>query len=189
MLPVFISFLSVCVLYLFFQFITEINFKIFKSKYLSNFEKVITFLKNTVKSFMYLIDVFASFPFIIFFSITMSIFVFFSFMPYIQNLSDQSYIIEQEKNIKLYNEYTEIYSESARKQIEEYQRMQSEMSARANVQQLQFWSLQQDDIGNALTERIEEYQTNIKEARLEINKRKARIETRRSNKWYFFLED
>lgn len=189
MYPFFIGFLSVCILYLFFEFITEINFGVFKSKYLTPIVKAKTFFSSVIKSFMYLVNVFTSLSFVIFFSITMSIFVFFSLIPYLQNLSDQSYILEQRKNIELYDEYSEIYSESARQQIEEYQRMQSEMASRATVQQLQFWSLQQDDIGDALTQRIEEFQTNIKNARLEINRREARIEIRNTNKWYFFLND
>lgn len=187
MLSIFLGFLYIGIAYLSIVFVTRVisNFKQRKKER----NVVISFANAFFLSFIDLISVFASLKFLVYTAITVGIFVVFSFLPYLNNLNDTAYIFEQEKNIELYERYTEEYSESARQQIEEFQKMQSEMASRATAEQLQFWSLQQDEVGNALTEKIEEFQTDIREAELEINRREARIEARSSNKWYFFMEE
>ena len=111
-----------------------------------------------------------------------------SVLPYMLNQSDAAYIRFANSNIELYNEYIDEYTEAARKQIEEYQRLQSEMARSATPTQLQFWSQQQDEVGNALTDKIQEFKTYIMDEEVEINKREARIEQRSSNKWFFWHE-
>lgn len=109
-----------------------------------------------------------------------------SIVPYTLNQTDAANISYQENNIILYEEEIEKYSEAARSQIEEYQRLQSEMARRASSTQLQFWAEQQDEVGNALTNRIQDFEKMILDARIEINKRQAMIDQRSLNKWYFW---
>jgi hypothetical protein len=63
--------------------------------------------------------------------------------------------------------------------------MQSEMARTATIAQLQFWSQQQDSIGNQLTDSIKEFQKLIMQQRLTINSAQSRINRRPLNKWYF----
>ena len=191
MLPIFLGFLYVGIAYLTLVFIARViaNLQEEETRDLQIVLLILSFLRSFFVSFIDLVSEFASVKFLVYTAIPVGIFVVFSFMPYLNNLNDAAYIFEQEKNIELYERYTEEYSESARQQIEEFQRMQSEMAARASAQQLQVWSLQQDEVGDALTQRIEQFQTNIREAELEMNRREARIEARSSNKWYFYLDE
>ena len=194
MLPIFTGFLTVCIAYLLINFIIILSSNLAnefakKSKKKNLFSKIISFLHCFFLSVVSLVNTFASLKFLTFFLITVLIFITFSLIPYLQNLNDEAMVLKQEKNIELYEAYSEEYAESAQRQIEEFQKMQSEMAARATSQQLQFWSLQQDEVGNALTEQIREFRVSIRNAELNINERKARIEARLSNKWYFFLED
>lgn len=106
-------------------------------------------------------------------------------VPYIAQERDQMLVIEYTDNIALYENYSNEYAEAARKQIEEYQAMQSEMARTATVAQLQFWSEQQDVVGNSLTDEIRRFQELIMEQELAINKAKSRIVRRPLNKWYF----
>lgn len=191
MLPIFLTLLGIGLFYLFVVFVMNVadDFKRKSYKNYTFLKKVLIFIRSVFDSFIELIYEFTSPKILVYFGLVIGIFVVFSFMPYLNNLNDTAYIFEQEKNIELYHRYTEEYSESARQQIEEFQRMQAEMASRATAQQLQFWSLQQDEVGDALTEMIQEFQTSIREAEMEINRREARIQARSSNKWYFFLED
>ncbi len=111
--------------------------------------------------------------------------VFGSVIPYTQQQQDLMLIDEYTVNIELYKEYSNEYATAARKQISEYQKMQSEMARNATVAQLQFWSAQQDSIGNQLTDSIRAFQTLIMEQELAINKAQSRINRRPNNKWYF----
>jgi hypothetical protein len=107
-------------------------------------------------------------------------------LPYTLNQTDAANISFQESNINLYNQEIEKYSEAARQQIEDYQRLQSEMARSASSTQLQFWAQQQDEVGNAITNRIKEFEQMILDANIEINKRRALITQRSLNKWYFW---
>lgn len=191
MLSIFLTLLGIGLFYLFVIFIMNVidDFKRKSYKNFSFLRKALIFIRSVFDSFIELIYEFTSPKILVYFGLVIGVFIVFSFMPYLNNLNDTAYIFEQEKNIELYHRYIEEYSESARKQIEEFQEMQSEMAARATSEQLQFWSLQQDDIGDALTEQIRDFNVKIRDAELEINHRKGRIEARNSNKWYFFMED
>lgn len=116
------------------------------------------------------------------------VFIGGSIVPYMLNQSDAAYIKFANSNIELYNGYIDEYTQAARKQIEEYQRLQSEMARSATSTQLQFWSQQQDEVGNALTDKIQEFKSYIMDEEVEINKRDARIEQRSTNKWFFWHE-
>lgn len=111
-----------------------------------------------------------------------------SVLPYTLNQADAAHIVFQENNIKLYEQEIEKYSEAARSQIEDYQRLQSEMARTASSTQLQFWAQQQDEVGNSLTNRIQDFEQMILNAKIEINKYKATIDQRSQNKWYFWHE-
>lgn len=114
--------------------------------------------------------------------------LFGNIAPYFAQEKDLALIDEYNTNIKLYEQYSEEYATAARKQIEEYQKMQSEMARTATIAQLQFWSQQQDSIGNELTDSIKEFQKLIMQQKLAINAAQARINRRPYNKWYFGLK-
>ncbi|MGV9206150.1 MAG: hypothetical protein ACOC44_19250 [Promethearchaeia archaeon] len=152
-------------------------------------KNILNVSRGVLNSIISLVSVFSNIKFLIFFTIMIAIFMVFSFIPYANNLNDEARIIEHQNNIELYEDYIDDYTESARKQIEEFQEMQSEMASKATSDQLQFWSLQQDEVGDALTEQIKVFNDKIRELELDINERKGNIESRKSNKWYFFLED
>lgn len=114
------------------------------------------------------------------------VFIGGAIVPYMLNQADAAYVRFSNANIELYNEYIDEYTKAARKQIEEYQELQSEMAKSATSTQLQFWSEQQDEVGNTLTDKIQEYKNDIMNEEIEINKREARIEQRSLNKWFFW---
>jgi len=114
--------------------------------------------------------------------------LFGNIIPYFAQEKDLILIDEYTSNIKLYEQYSNEYADAARKQIEEYQKMQSEMARAATIAQLQFWSQQQDSIGNELTDSILEFQKLIMQQRLSINSAQARINRRPYNKWYFRIK-
>lgn len=114
--------------------------------------------------------------------------LFGNIAPYFAQEKDLALIDEYTSNIKLYEQYSDEYATAARKQIEEYQKMQSEMARTATIAQLQFWSQQQDSIGNELTDSIKEFQKLIMQQRLAINSAQARINRRPYNKWYFGIK-
>jgi len=124
--------------------------------------------------------------------IALSIFLtsslFGNIAPYFMQEKDLALIDEYTSNIKLYEQYSDEYAVAARKQIEQYQKMQSEMARTATIAQLQFWSQQQDSIGNELTDSIKEFQKLIMQQRLAINSAQARINRRPYNKWYFGIK-
>lgn len=124
---------------------------------------------------------------IFFLSLTIILFVGLSIAPYLLQQKDQALIQEYTKNIETYQQYSKQYADSARQQIEDYQELQSELAGRATIQQLQFWAEQEDEVGNALTNKIREFQGSILKEKLAINAAKARIEIRKKNKWFFFL--
>lgn len=146
-------------------------------------------INSILKSILDTFELFTSVKFLVYILIIISVFTFFSFFPYLQNLNDKAIIISTENNIQLYNSYTERYAEAARQQIEDYAEMQQEMARRATLEQLQFWSEQQDEIGNKLSETIREYSNKIENMELIINEKKASIEIRTNNKWYFYLDE
>ena len=110
---------------------------------------------------------------------------FGNIVPYFAQEKDLALIDEYSANIKLYEQYSDEYAVAARTQIEQYQKMQSEMARTATVAQLQFWSQQQDAIGNQLTDSIKKFQDLIMQQKLDINSAQARINRRPYNKWYF----
>lgn len=114
------------------------------------------------------------------------VFVGGAILPYMLNQADAAYIQFSEKNIELYNGYIDEYTEAARKQIEEYQKLQSEMARSASSTQLQFWAQQQDEVGNALTNKIQDFKSMILDSEIAINKREAQIQQRSKNKWFFW---
>lgn len=118
----------------------------------------------------------------------LTIFIGGAIVPYMLNQSDAAYISFSNSNIELYNDYIEEYSKAARKQIEEYQKLQAEMARSASSTQLQFWSQQQDEVGNALTDKIQDFKSMILDSEVAINKRQARIDQRSKNKWFFWHE-
>ncbi len=113
---------------------------------------------------------------------------FASILPYIDQQKDLMLIDEYNANIVLYEKYSDDYATAARKQIAEYQEMQSKMAKGATVQQLQFWSQQQDVVGNQLTDSIKRFQDLIMQQQLAINAAKARIDRRPNNIWYFGIK-
>lgn len=126
--------------------------------------------------------------FIISTSALIIVLLFCSIFPYIAQENDHMLVLEYTANISLYKEYSEEYAEGARKQIAEYQKAQSEMARTATIAQLQFFSEQQDSIGNALTDEIRRFQVLIMEQKLAINKANSRILRRPLNKWYFGIK-
>jgi hypothetical protein len=99
---------------------------------------------------------------------------------------DRAIISFEQKNIGLYNGYIVEYTEAAQKQIEEYQKMQSQMARTATATQLQFWAQQTDAVGNALTEKLKEFKDYIVKSEIDINKRTAALEVRSKNMWFFW---
>jgi hypothetical protein len=85
-------------------------------------------------------------------------------------------------------DYIDEYAETARKQVEEYQKLQTEMARIATATQLQFWSKQQDEVGNALTDNIKMFKDEIRQNEIDINKAEARIQRRPKNKFFFGLD-
>lgn len=124
---------------------------------------------------------------IFFLSLLLIVFVTLSILPYLMQQKDEALIDEYQRNIETYQQYSEDYADAARQQIEEYQQLQSEMAGRAGIEQLQFWARQEDEVGNALTNKIQEFQNRILDQRLDINAARARIEIRKRNKWFFGL--
>jgi len=114
-------------------------------------------------------------------------FYFFSLKPYLENQYDYAIISFEEKNILLYENEINRYTEATKKQIEEYNKLQNEMVKFANQLQLQYWSKQQDEISRELSNRIKDFNDLILKSRIEINKREAFIERRKQNKYYFWL--
>lgn len=109
-------------------------------------------------------------------------------LPYMLNQNDLAMIEYHESNIELFNRYSEEYAEAARQQIEGFQQAQAELARSATVQQLQFWAEQQDAVGNALTNRLQEFQNDIMDNEIDINKRRANINSRNKNKLFFWHE-
>ena len=114
------------------------------------------------------------------------IYLAFSVVPYYNNLKDEYLIESYNKNISLYDNYLKEYTESAQKQIEEYQANQSRMARTASTVQLQFWSSQVDSVGNSITEKIKEFNRLKLDQQLEINKAESRMNSRKNNKFYFW---
>lgn len=110
-------------------------------------------------------------------------------IPYIAQERDHMLIMEYNDNIILYENYSEEYAEAARQQIEEYQRLQSELASRATIQQLQFFAEQEDVVGNSLTNEIRRFQELIMEQELEINKARSRVLRRPLNAWFFGITE
>ena len=111
--------------------------------------------------------------------------LFASIFPYIEQQKDLILVDEYNSNITLYTQYSDDFADAARKQIEEYQKAQSDMARTASVQQLQFWSQQRDVVGNQLTDNIKKFQDLIMQQKLAINSAQARIDRRPNNIWYF----
>ena len=126
---------------------------------------------------------------IAFLVITFLVLFFGHILPYMNQEFDKMLILEYNDNINLYKQYSEDYSEAARQQIEQYQRMQSEMARQASTLQLQFFAEQKDAVGNSLTNEIRRFQNLIMEQELAINKAKSRILRRPYNQWYFGIKD
>lgn len=116
------------------------------------------------------------------------IFVLASVVPYMAQESDHYLISYYNKNIFLLRNYIKEYSENARKQIEEYQKLQAEMARIATSTQLQFWSKQQDRVGDSLTDSIKTFKDEIRQNQVDINKATARIQRRPKNKFFFGLD-
>lgn len=114
------------------------------------------------------------------------IFVLGSITPYMLNERDAARIESYTSNIQTYSTYIDEYTTAAQKQIEEYQKMQSEMARTATATQLQFWAQQVDAVGNSLTNKIKEFKDAIMQQELDINKMKAQIKSRSRNKWFFW---
>ena len=125
---------------------------------------------------------------LIFLTIAVIILSLASITPYLRQEHDKYLILYHNKNITLLNNYINEYSESAKKQIEEYQKLQAEMMRTATSIQLQYWSKQVDDIGVAITNRIKEFKDEIMEEEIFINEAEARIAIRPLNKWFFWVE-
>lgn len=109
-------------------------------------------------------------------------------LPYMLNQMDSYKISAAYKNIDLMNSYIDEYVETARRQIEDYQKLLTEMALRSTAIQLQYWSQQSDEVGNALTDRIKEFNDSIMVQQIEINHRKSKIEARNNNKFFFMIE-
>lgn len=110
-------------------------------------------------------------------------------VPYISQQRDYMLVDEYKANIWLYRKYSSEYEEEARKQIEEYRKYQSEAARNANAIQLQFYSNEENSIGDQLTNTIKEFQDLILKQELAINKAQARINRRPYNVWYFWIEE
>jgi hypothetical protein len=117
---------------------------------------------------------------------TVLTFGFGSILPYMLDQKDKAMISYEEKNISLYNKYIDEYTLAAQKQIEEYQKMQSEMARTATATQLQFWAQQTDAVGNALSNKLKEFKDYIMKSEIDINKRNAALEVRSKNMWFFW---
>lgn len=111
-----------------------------------------------------------------------------SVLPYMLNQMDSYRISAAYKNIDLMNAYIDEYTSTARKQIEDYQELLTEMARRSTATQLQYWSQQSDEVGNALTDRIKFFKDSIMEQQIEVNMRKSKIEARESNKFFFMIK-
>lgn len=122
---------------------------------------------------------------LVFLGIALVIFILASIIPYLEQQKDAYLISYYTKNIKLFNKYINEYTESAQKQIEEYDKLRSQMARAATPTQLQFWAEQVDVVGNKLTERIKEFKDKIIEQEVSINQTKSRMEFRPNNKWFF----
>ena len=116
------------------------------------------------------------------------VFVLASVVPYMAQERDRYLIAYYSKNIVLLHDYIDEYAETARKQVEEYQKLQTEMARIATATQLQFWSKQQDEVGNALTDSIKVFKDEIRQNEIDINKAEARIQRRPKNKFFFGLD-
>lgn len=144
----------------------------------------IAYIIITRKSYLKILK-FSIFLFGIF---TIIIIIGLSLIPYLLQQKDEASILQYEKNIDTFEEYSEDYRQAAQQQIEEYSRLQSEMSRTATVEQLRFWSEQRDEVSDSISEKINEYQENILEQKLLINEAKSRVEIRITNKWFFLLD-
>lgn len=113
------------------------------------------------------------------------VFIFASILPYSAQMRDEYEVACAQANIELYQQYIKDYSDAAQKQIEDFQKAQSEMAKQANALQLQYYSNQIDVVGNKLTDQIKIFNDEILKQRLEINKYEARIKLRPTNKWTF----
>jgi len=151
--------------------------------------RVYRFLYSLVDSLLDVVRLLTDKRFLGFISLTVGILLFFSILPYVSNLNDEASIQESRSNIELFNEYSTRYAEAAQQQINDYSEMQQEMARRATLEQLSFWSEQQDLIGDRLTEQLRDYQIKIEEEELEINRLESRIQSRLNNKWYFYLDE
>lgn len=150
---------------------------------------IVYIIDSAFRSLFNMITLFGDKKFLGFVASGIGILIFFSILPYISNLNDQASVEEAQSNIELFEDYSDTYAEAAQQQIEDYAEMQQEMSRRATVEQLSFWSEQQDEIGNKLSEQIRDYQVKIEEQELEINMLEARVQSRLNNKWYFYLDE
>lgn len=120
--------------------------------------------------------------------IALLIWALFSMLPYFMQMSDIKNLSFSRKNIQLFEEYREDYTQSAKKQIEEYQKSQAEMVKKADYNQVEFWNKQVDEVGNALTEKVKYFNDRIFEERIKVNKIKASLETRLENKLFWGLD-
>lgn len=180
MLSLFYIGIGLCFLFILISYIKEVKFLMSRNK---------NILLSLFESLSIIIRSFGNKSFLILFLLIVFIFSFFSLNPYIKNLNDEASIFESKENIILYNDYVNKYSVAAQKQIEEFSSLQAEMSRRATIEQLSFWSEQQDNIGAKLTEQIRQYSNKIELEELNINKRKALINSREKNKWYFYIKE
>lgn len=151
--------------------------------------RIVLIIDSAFKSLFNMISLFGDKKFLGFTASGLGILIFFSILPYISNLNDEASIEESQSNIELFEGYSDTYAEAAQRQIQDYAEMQQEMARRATIEQLQFWSEQQDEIGNRLSEQIREYQVKIEEQELQINELESRIQSRLNNKWYFYLNE
>lgn len=116
----------------------------------------------------------------------LSVFVLCSIAPLLASQRDLAMIEYHTKNIELYNNYIDEYSDAARQQIEQYQQFQSEMARTATALQLQFWADQQDSVGDQLTNTIRDFNNKIMQDEIDINRRTALISARNRNKLFFW---
>ena len=116
------------------------------------------------------------------------IFICASILPYLAQENDKYLVSYYERNITLFQQYIADYTTAAQKQIQEYQKMQSDMARSATPLQLQFWSQQIDVVGNKLTDTIKNFNDKIMDQQISINEAKSRLELRPKNKWFFGIE-
>lgn len=109
-------------------------------------------------------------------------------LPYMLNQHDVAMIDYHAANIELFNRYSEEYAEAARQQIEGFQKAQAELARGATVQQLQFWAEQEDAVGDSLTQRLQQFQNDIRDNEIDINRRRAAVNSRNKNKLFFWHE-